>query len=256
MNWKKLKKFFILILTLALLSIGSVVTAQSVSQTASNLKVADPEAEPGDIITKSDLGLVRAEAPYDKNIIGVIGKKPAIVFNKPGTSTLPIVTQGEVMVKVSDANGEVEKGDYVTSSNKPGVGQKVDKSGYVVGKALEDLNTDQAKIRVSLGVQHLSLEESRPLGIMKGIGWNILQGAQKPENFPEMLRYLFALLVGGGSFLLGFLSFVRTLQNGVQAVGRNPLAKRAIQISLAMNLAGIVILTGAGLALALFVILY
>ena len=255
MFWKKYKKTFAFFLIFFSL-LGSIAFAQSLSQTASYLEVADQQAEIGDIITKSDLGLVRADTPYDKNIFGVVGQKPAIVFNRPSTTTLPIVTQGEVLVKVSDANGEVKKGDYITSSEKPGVGQKADEPGYVVGKALEDLNTDQAKIKVVLGVQHVNLGEQDTFGIMKGIGWNILQGAQQPENFPEMLRYLFALLVGGGSFLLGFLSFARTLQNGVQAVGRNPLAKRAIQVSLAMNLIGIIILTGAGLALALFVILY
>ncbi|MEF8847031.1 MAG: hypothetical protein V5A57_01190 [Candidatus Paceibacterota bacterium] len=254
--WKKFKKTLTVFLIFSTLMIGGTVLAQSLSQTATNLEVADPEAEAGDIITKSDLGLVRADKPYDKNILGVVGKKPAIVFNRPGTTTLPIVTQGEVLVKVSDANGEVTQGDYITSSEQPGVGQKATESGFVLGKALEDLNTNQAKIRVLLGAQHVNMGDTSTLGIMEGIGWNILQGAQQPENFPEMLRYLFALLIGGGSFLLGFLSFVRTLQGGVQAVGRNPLAKRAIQMSLILNLIGIIILTGAGLALALFTILY
>lgn len=257
MRWRIFKKTFIVSLTLAGLLIAGIVFAQSFSQSATNLEMSDSEAEAGDIIAKSDLGLVRADQPYDENILGVVGERPAIVFNKSGTSTLPIVTQGEVLVKVSDANGEVQQGDYITTSEQPGVGQKADEPGYVIGKALEDLNTQQARIKVLLGVQHVTLgEEQKPLGIMKGIGWNILQGAQQPENFPEMLRYLFALLVGGGAFLLGFLSFTRTLQNGVQAIGRNPLAKRAIQMSLIFNLVGIFLLAGAGLTLALFVIFY
>jgi len=255
LSWKDPSiKLVLSLVTLLLLTSGPAL-AQSFSQTASNLEVADPQAEAGDILAKSDLGLVRAEEPYAENILGVVARKPAIVFNRPGTSTLPIVTEGKVIVKVSDNNGEVKRGDYVTSSEQPGVAMKATKSGYVLGRALEDLNTDQAKIEVLLGVQHIN-EGQTTFGIMKGIGWNIIQGAQRPENFPEMMRYMFALLVGGGAFLLGFLSFGRTLQNGVQAIGRNPLAKRAIQTSIILNLIGIIILTGAGLALALFVIFY
>lgn len=253
---RKLPQFFTLLLIVLGLILAGSALAQSLSQTASNLEVADPEAEAGDIITKSETGLVRADTPYDENVLGVVGNKPAIVFNKPGTSTLPVVTQGEVMIKVSNTNGKVQQGDYITSSNIPGVGQKADQSGYVLGRALENLNASQAKIRVSLGVQRATIGEQNTIGIMKGIGWNLIQGAQQPENFPEMLRYLFALLIGGGSFVLGFLSFGRTLQNGVRAVGRNPLAKRSIQISLVLNLVGILILTGAGLTLALFIIFY
>lgn len=256
MNWfRNNYNIIIIFLTIALLFSGGFVAAQS-SHSAAYLEVADPQAEAGDIIVKSNLGLVRSDKSYQSGIFGIVVKKPMIAYNKPGTSSLPIATFGEALVKVSDANGEVEQGDYITSSNKSGVGQKAAAPGHVVGKALEDLNQDQAKIRVLLDIREANIGGTRGVGIVTKIGWTLFKGVQQPENFPEVLRYLFATLIGGGSFFLGFLSFGRTLRNGVQAIGRNPLAKRQIQISMAMNLLGIIILTGAGLGLAYLVIFY
>ena len=78
----------------------------------------------------------------------------------------------------------------------------------------------------------------------------------RPENLPEVLRYIFAIILGGGAFVLGFVSFARSLRSYVEAVGRNPMAKGSIQIAMVLNLGGILILTSAGIALALFVIFY
>lgn len=228
-------------------------------QTASYLNVADPKAEPGDILSQTDAGLVRSREPYDENIFGAVAEKePPIVFNRPTSTTLPIVTQGGMLIKVSDSNGKIEQGDYITSSNIPGVGQKAKQSGWIIGKAQEDLEKSEGKINVLLGARKLNLNQSKSgvPGILQRIAKGLAEGAQQPENFPVMLRYLFAFLIGGGSFLAGFLSFARTLRDGVQAMGRNPLAKKAIRVSLLLNLAGIIILTGAGLGLSLLIIFY
>ena len=64
------------------------------------------------------------------------------------------------------------------------------------------------------------------------------------------------MVLGGGAFVLGFVSFARSLRSGVEAVGRNPLAKSSIQLAMVLNLGGILTLTMAGIGLALFVIFY
>lgn len=253
--WKNNRKILVLFLILFWL-IAKGIGAQSFFQTASYLEVADPKAEPGDIISKTEQGLVRSSTPYDQDVVGVVAENPAIIFNRPSTTTLPIAAQGVVRVKVSDVNGKIKKGDYITTSNQPGVGQKATRPGYVIGGALEDLTKKQGKIRVVLGIREMSIGRAKGIGIVEEIRQRLLEGLQKPENFPEVLRYIFAVLVGGGSFLLGFLSFVKSLRNGIEAIGRNPLAKRSIQLALVLNLIGITILTGAGLALAFFAITY
>jgi len=237
------------ILFLGLLISAGIVFAQDLSLIATNLKVADPEAKIGDIVSQTKEGLFRSNIPYDENIIGVVGETPIMVFGKLTTTTLPIVSSGETLTKVNNINGEIKKGDFITSFSKPGVGQKVTQSGFVVGKAMEDFNQEEGLIFVFVRPQRISLPSGRVVE-------EILAGLKMPETIPEILRYLFALLVGGGSFIVGFFSFIKALREGVTAIGRNPLAKESIRMAMILNLIGILILTMAGLGLALFVILY
>jgi len=237
------------ILFLGLLISAGIVFAQDLSLIATNLKVADPEAKIGDIVSQTKEGLFRSNIPYDENIIGVVGETPIMVFGKLTTTTLPIVSSGGTLTKVSNINGEIKKGDFITSFSKPGVGQKVTQSGFVVGKAMEDFNQEEGLIFVFVQPQRISLPSGRVVE-------EILAGLKMPETIPEILRYLFALLVGGGSFIVGFFSFIKALREGVTAIGRNPLAKESIRMAMILNLIGILILTMAGLGLALFVILY
>lgn len=251
---KKIKKFKLIpLIFFGLFILGGIVLAQELPLIARNLEVADPEAEVGDVVSQTREGLFRSNIPYDENIIGVVGETPIIVFGKPTPTTLPIVSFGETLTKVSNINGEIKKGNFITSSNKPGVGQKVTQSGFVVGRAMEDFNQEEGLIFVFVEPQEITLPSGFALG---RIVEQIALGLEVPETIPEVLRYLFALLVGGGSFIIGFFSFIKALREGVTAIGRNPLAKGSIRAAMILNLIGVLILTLAGLGLALFVILY
>lgn len=227
--------------------------AQDLSLIARNLEVADPEVKIGNIVSQTKEGLIRSNIPYDENIIGVVGEVPILVFGKATPTTLPIVSFGETLTRVSNINGEIKKGDYITTSNKDGVGQKATQSGFVIGRAMENFNEEDGSIIVFVQPQQITtLPEKITFG---GVFEEIISGLKMPETIPEVLRYLFAILVGGGSFIIGFFSFIKALREGVTAVGRNPLAKGSIRTAMILNLIGILILTMAGLALALFVIL-
>jgi len=221
---------------------------------AKNLETADPEAKTGDIVSQTKEGLARSAIPYDENIIGVVGETPIMVFGKPTPTTLPIVFFGETLTKVSNINGEIKKGDFITSSEKPGVGQKATQSGFGLGRAMEDFNQEEGLILVFIQPQQITF----PLGRLAfgRLIEELVSGLKMPETIPEVLRYLFALLVGGGSFAIGFFSFIKALREGLTAIGRNPLAKNSIRTAMLLNLIGILILTLAGLGLAFFVILY
>ena len=222
-------------------------------QIASNTQVDDSDAAAGDILTKSGDEIVRATTAYDPNLFGIVVENPSVVLNKKSATTLPVISYGEVLVRVSSSNGQVQQGDFVTSSKKAGVGQRATDSGFVIGKALEDLDSSEGTIGVFVNIQYRNVEGRPTFGRIFSF---LLTSLEKPENLPEVLRYLFALIVGGGAFFLGFISFVRSMRSGVEAVGRNPLAKTSIQVAMLVNLAGISILTAAGVALALFIIFY
>lgn len=250
-----MRKFkLISLIFFGLFILSEIVLAQSLPLIASNFEVADLEAKPGDIISKSEGGLIRSTVPYDSNLFGIVVENPIMVFNKQTTSTLSILSQGEALVKVSNTNGEIKRRDFITSSNKAGVGQKATESGFVIGTALEKFNEEEGIIKVSIEIQYANIG---PIGIMsKSVFGSIFKELKAPENLPQTMRYLFALLLGGGSFLLGFFFFAKISRKGIEGVSRNPLAKESIRLTVLLNLIGIVVLTLAGLALATFVILY
>src|SRR4030042_1063313 len=223
----------------------------SSSGIAANIPVDDNLARPGDIISKTDEGTVRSSSEYDKNLFGVVVENPSGSVNKIGPNTRPVVSYGEVFVNVSDKKGSIKRGDFVTSSGSAGVGQKAIDSGFVLGKALENLNGSSGQIRVFVNIQYRQLEGRPTFNRLLTL---LTTSLEKPENFPVFLRYLFALLVGGGTFFMGFFSFVRSLRSGVESIGRNPMAKTSIQLALILNLLGIFVLTAAGVSLALFII--
>ena len=221
---------------------------------AKNLEVADREVKVGDIVSQTKDGIFRSSTPYDEKMLGVIGENPVLVFGKATTTTFPVVTAGETLVRASNLNGQIKKGDFLTSSSKPGLAQKATQSGFVVGKALEDFDKDEGLVLAEINIQYQYFPSGKvsPKNVLE----NILSQMGRPENFPQVLRYIFALLVGGGSFFAGFFSFGRALSRGVEAIGRNPMAKRSIQLAMFLNLTGIALLTLAGLGLAFFVIIY
>lgn len=245
--------FFSLIFFGLFISI-EIVLAQGLPSMARNLEINDSEAKAGDIISQTKDGLFRSNVPYDENIIGVLGETAILVFGKPTTTALPIIFSGETLIKVTNINGEIKKGDFIASSEKPGVGQKATQSGFVVGRALEDFNQEEGLMTLAVNIQYVDISDKQ--FTFGGLIQKIISGLKMPGNIPEVLRYLFAILLGGGSFFIGFFSFAKTLREGMIGISRNPLAKKSIQSAMILNLVGILILTMAGLALALFVILY
>jgi len=122
--------------------------------------------EPGDLVIASDEKetVELTTSSYDPKLIGVVATRPNILFRLDGWSSLgdkadrtsgtsaPISLVGRVPVKVSTENGPIEVGDYLTSSNKPGVAKKATKPGTIIGKALEDFDGEQGKILVFINL--------------------------------------------------------------------------------------------------------
>jgi len=248
--------FFLLFFLFLGFIFSQVLFAESKVQTAGYYPVVDKEAKVGDILAKSKEGLIRAKVPGDPNIFGVVVENAIIILNKKTQDSLLVASEGEVMVRVTNKAGEIKKGDFITTSDIPGVGQKMTQSGTALGKALEDFNEPEGMILVSLNIQHVSLPGGIEKPRLSDFFQLVVRNLERPENFPMVLRYIFALLVATGSFLVGFSFSIRAMQKGIEAIGRNPLAKRSIQLAVGLNLIGVIILTLAGLGIALFAILY
>ncbi len=249
----KIRNLFFLFLSLSIFQITFSQTAPSIAQ---NLEIKDPEVKIGEIVCLKENEIFRCDTPYDENIVGVISERAILVFGKRTTTTFPVISYGEALVKVSTQNGKIKKGDYITSSNKPGVAQKATQSGFVLGKALADFDREEGLIPVFVNIQYINLSLFQKKPGVGGIIQEILSGLKIEKNIPEVLRYIFAIILAGMSFLFGFLFFARTLREGIAGISRNPLAKESIQTAMILNLIGISILTLAGIGLALFVIFF
>ena len=85
---------------------------------------------------------------------------------------------------------------------------------------------------------------------------SLRQGLLAPTLAPlASLRYLLAILVAMAAFILGFVYFGRVAKGGVEAIGRNPLARKAIQIGVALNLLMTVAIMAGGLVLAYVILI-
>lgn len=206
----------------------------------------------GAIICNGPNGNEPCARDYDSGIMGVYSASPAINLDDASlVDGKPIVSSGKVRVRVSTAAGKIKVGDYITSSKTLGVGQKANKSGYALGTALENLEDDMGMISVSLGI--------RPAVLATTVGDNLWESLRSGLNSLYLtplaaLRYILAMLIVVGSFMLGFVYFGRVAKSGVEAIGRNPLAGRTIELGVIVNLIFTGLIMVLGLTLAYFIL--
>jgi len=251
------KKILIFLLFFSFFLFQKLIFAQEsfFSQFAIYFKVEDKKAEPGDIISKKGEKLVRSSQPYDSDLFGVVAKNPVVTMGKPEEGALPIVTSGITLVKVDGTYEKIKRGDYITSSDKPGVGRKAPVPGYVIGRALEDFEGKEGLILVLVHPQNAIFEQEKSwekITFWEAVG-RIITALER--DVPKVLRYVFAMVLASASFILGYRAFMGNLREGIRGISRNPMARHSIRLAMILNLIGIVIVTLAGLGLALFVIL-
>ena len=211
----------------------------------------------GNIISSTSNNYYLSFEPFDPNIFGVITDTPvaAIVDTNLDDYSL-VVTEGEVYVYVSTINGNIASGDLITSSSIPGVGQKGVDNGQVLGVALEDYSNeniqDSELILVRLDIKQNIVANPRA---------NLIQALRASSSAPFLspvvsLRYVLAVLILMSSFVLGFIIFGKSSSNGIEALGRNPLAKKSIQTSIIFSfiMSAIIMLLGIFLAYLILVL--
>lgn len=223
--------------TLAVDNLGMDVTG--------SFTIVDSEAVDGDILVNSANGLARTKIPYDSNIFGVLTDKPSVVFRTADVGTKPVVRGGVAKVNVIGSNGVVAKGDYVTSSETLGKAMKVTRSGYVLGVALESASgQDEQKISVAIRIEYVELTTTRNANrLFELLGASFLANVKDPEKFGTIVRYILAGFILLGSLTFGFVTFSRAIPKGIEAIGRNPLAKNTIYFSMALNV-GLIAIVG------------
>lgn len=214
--------------------------AQNTSiEVTSVYQITDKDAVDGDILVSTDKGLIRAVKLSDNNLFGVLQNQPVMVFRNGDESAKPVVRSGTASVNVTNQGGAIKYGDYITSSTIAGKGQKLAESGYVIGIALGafDGKTATGKIPVAIKVEYHGNTSPQFASTLFGfVGSSFLENVADPKSLGMIVRYLAAGIIIILSFSFGFLTFSRSIIKSVDALGRNPLAKSAIQFSMVINI--------------------
>jgi hypothetical protein len=217
-----------------LIIIGTLLISTKVNAVSSGIAFSIPietEAPVGSIISFTTGKYVLAFKAYDENIFGVVTDASVASIEDLNLEKYQlVVNSGETQVLVSNKNGEIKKGDFITSSDSSGVGMKATQSGQVIGVALEDFvtaNSDEVGlITVFMNVKSQFIALSGTTNVLSALK----AGLESPFLSPIItLRYILAALVTGASFVIGFVSFGRISGSSVEALGRNPLAGASIR---------------------------
>lgn len=248
---------FICLILIASLSSAPLVFAQS-SQTGVAIPVVVDGTQPkdGDVICTGKSGYILCAFNYSTAIFGVVSITPAAAFEAaPQPNQHLVLTNGRAQVRASGSGGAIKRGDLLTSSTQAGVAMKATRNGYVIGMALEDYTpanaTETKLISISLDIH--------PTTVFVDVRSNLLEALREGLSAPVLtplaaLRYILAAFVTIASFMMGFIYFGRLAKTGIEAIGRNPLARLQIQSSVLINLVLMALIFGGGMALSYFIL--
>lgn len=219
--------------------------------------INDANVKDGDIITATEKGYKLSNYAYDPSVVGVVSDNPAVSIEDLTGKSRPVIKAGRALIRVSTINGPIKKNDYITASLIPGVGQKSDVNGFVIGIALENYENKNTN---AIGKIYASIDPHYNASFI-AVRTNLIQNFKSVTGAPLLsplttLRYILAALITMVSFILGFIYFGRIARTGVEALGRNPLAARMIQFGIILNVlltAGIVLM-GIGISYLILIL--
>jgi hypothetical protein len=240
---------------------------------ARTITIEDKDAVNGDIVSLSlkKETLIRSTKSFDERMYGVLARDPVMVYRT--LSTLPVAKQGEVLMNVTTLGGPIEVGDYVTSSPIAGKGQHAEGlAGYMVGVAMGNFDGKGAtasadyqgkkypmgmvKVNVGIGPASPIITKASGgiLGTLKQLATAIVFNISTSKQAERIIRYILAVLIAVIIIYVSYRTFGANITKGMEAIGRNPLAKGSIQAMITMNIILLVISVLAGVALSLIII--
>ena len=259
MSKRKIISSLILILN-SLIFFTSFVRAEDFAfGVATSFTIESKNVENGSIVSTSNKGFILSKKQYDPSIVGIVSLNPAIYVEDntahANSKKFPVINSGKALVLISTINGSFAPGDLITSSGVEGVGMKATKSGFIIGTSLEKFTSTDPKQIKPIQVE-LSMRYSAPRASLSRNLFDVanLSGIAWTEEPLTVFRYLLAAVVLILSLILGFYAFGRTAGRGVEALGRNPLAARVIQLGIAFNVVITVAIIGAGILIAILIL--
>lgn len=260
---------FIIALVGAGLFFSSVSATTSISQsyiTAEKLSIGSMVS----LKTGTNNQVIAATSSNIKGLIGVIinSNSSAISVSGEGENQAQVATSGTMQVLVSDINGDIEKGDYITASPISGVGMKATSSVRVVGIAQDDLNSktgskqtykdkngnDQSvlvgQIPALINVSYYSKETEKTLipQALQNVA-NALAG-RDVSPVPIIVSVIIFIVM-----MVVVVSIIYTMiHSSIISIGRNPMSQSAVYRDLIQLSALVVIILAVGIT-AIYLVL-
>lgn len=249
--------FFLLGALTFLIKTPIIVKAQQLGVGVAQYILVNEEVETGDIISVEGGTYKKSKKENDSQVIGVVNLNPAVSIKyNDDKNSVPILDSGETPVKVTTKNGNIKVGDLITTSTTPGIGVKSIKSGFTIGVAKENYeNSNKDEVRTIL-IQvnpHFSIsgnsdtEAKVEQSIMDIFSLSAIAAYESPT---KAFKHIVAALILLIAIVFGFFTFGRVATYGIEAVGRNPLAKKSIGIGMAINVFITIAIIFAGLIIA------
>lgn len=247
------------------LAVLNVVPALALSSTYIAESYTAEEALPMSTLVSlkenSSDSVVAANTGNVDTMIGVVIDRSdaSITVTNGKDKQVQVAKNGTLQVLVSDINGTVEQGDYVTASPINGVGMRATGSTKVIGIAQNGLTNGVAQtIKGDDGIEQ-NVKVGSVMVLVSVSGYiEKSENSFIPRPVQEIANTLAGRTVSALPILLSLGVFVVTLivvtiiiysmvRNGIISVGRNPLSSSAIYrnvIQLSVLVLGI--LVGAG----------
>jgi hypothetical protein len=259
-------------------------TAKSTNTTKSTGTAKNPEKDISQQVVQSfsgdksiQQGMIVRVTDKDKSVIQVADQKSinyllgvTIAPNEAPVTITPqqinsqqifVATSGRYSVLVTNQNGPVKSGDYITVSSIAGIGMTADQElPVILGTATSDFNGTSDVVgtvtlkdstgknrQVSIGRVTVNLDIARnPLKVAVAsdfvptfLSKAAITVANKPVSTARIYMGAVTLLV---SALVSGIVLYSGVRSGMVAVGRNPLSKKSIIRSLIQTvLAGLII---------------
>lgn len=189
-----------------------------------------------------------------------------IVLAPTGTTQQQVLvaTSGQATVLVSNQNGPIVSGDYITISSLNGIGMAADADQPdIVGRATSSFsgsNSTLGSVQLKNNQNHTSTVSLGSVAVNLSVGPNPLYSKSttlvpgfanrlansitgKPVSAPRI--YLAGLLLIITAFISGSIMY-GSMRGSIIALGRNPLSRQPIMQSLGLSLVMVLVIFAVG----------
>lgn len=240
----------------------------------SSFKLDGNAGESGDIIARilPENVLRLATRVSNESVVGVLIPESLSVVTYRGADNEKLVAQrGVYPVNVTNINGDIFPGDFITTSTLAGKGQKASSvSEAILGMAVEEFTAqkgqatqlgDKTYYTGTIMVDLTGRPHYQNLGVFKEVlnlarsfGIAFLGQFQTSEGSSLFFRYLLAAVVTILCVWFAFRHFGTSILRGIEAIGRNPLARGHIQSAIIINAVIIILVSISVVVLSIFIV--